>query len=125
MPSSGGLRLVEEDGVKVLEGTPGLPFMASPDDATRILEECFSTHVWTVILHAENVNAGFFDLSSGDAGAVLQRLRNYGVRLAVICPPGSVRFSTRFEEMLAEESKGRHFGVFENRPAALVWAATG
>ena len=40
--------------------------------------------------NAENLNPAFFDLSSGDAGAVLQKLLNYDVRLAVVRAPGSV-----------------------------------
>jgi len=115
------LHLLEEGGVKVIEGTPGQPLMTRVEDATEILEACFSNEVQTVLLYAENVTEGFFDLSSSQAGAVLQRLRNYGIRLAVVCPPGSVRFSSRFDEMLAEERRGRYFGVFESRRAALDW----
>lgn len=72
------------------------------------------------LLYASNLSAGFFDLSSGEAGAILQRLRNYGVRLAVVCPPGSVQFS-RFGEMVAEERRRPDFGVFETRDAACEW----
>ena len=50
----------------------------------------------------ENLTPAFFDLSSGEAGAILQKLRNYGIRLAVVCPPGRVLMSSRFGEM------GRH-----------------
>lgn len=61
--------------------------------------------------------------SSGEAGAVLQKLRAYGVRLAVVCPAGSVQFSSRFGEMVAEERLRRHFGVFETRHDAREWLA--
>lgn len=115
------LHLIEEGGVQAIEGTPGRPFMTSVEDLTQILEACFSNQVQSVLLYAENITEGFFDLSSGEAGAVLQRLRNYGIRLAVVCPPNSERFSTRFEEMLAEERRGRYFGVFETRSAAVEW----
>jgi len=48
-------------------------------------------------------------------------LRNYRSRLAVVCPAGSVKFSSRFGEMLADERRGKHFGVFETRQAASEW----
>jgi len=115
------LRLVEEGGLKAMEGTPGEPLMADVGDADLVLEACFSNQVWTALLFAENLTPDFFDLSSGHAGAVLQRLRNYGVRLAVVCPPDAVRFSTRFEEMVAEERRGRYFGLFDTRDAAWAW----
>jgi len=60
-------------------------------------------------------------LSSGEAGAILQKLRDYRIRLAVVCAPGSVRFSSRFGEMVAEESRGNYFRVFESREAAREW----
>jgi hypothetical protein len=34
------------------------------------------------VLYSENLPPAFFDLSSGVAGAILQKLRNYKIRLA-------------------------------------------
>jgi hypothetical protein len=76
------------------------------------------------LLHATNLTANFFDLSSGEGGAVLQKLRNYQVRMAVVCPPGTVWFSSRFGDMLAEERRLRYFGVFDDRASARNWLAT-
>lgn len=115
------LRVVEEHGVKFVEGPPGQRIMSRVRDADRVLEACFAARVRSALLHAENLTAEFFDLSSGEAAAILQKLRNYRIRLAVVCPPGSVRFSSRFGEMVAEERRGDHFGVFETRDAATEW----
>lgn len=115
------LSLVEEGGVRVVEGAPNEPLMTRVDDASRVIEACFSHRARLALLYASNLTERFFDLSSGDAGAILQKLRNYGVRLAVVCPPGSVQFSSRFGEMLAEEHRRRDFRVFETRAAALEW----
>jgi hypothetical protein len=115
------LTLVEEGGVGVMEGAPGQPFMTGIGDATRILEACFSNRVKGALLFADNLTPRFFDLSSREAGEILQKLRTYGVRLAAVCPPGSTRFSTRFDEMLAEERQKNYFGVFETREAARAW----
>ena len=75
------------------------------------------------LLYAPNLTAEFFDLSSGQAGSILQKLRNYGLRLAVICPQGTVRFSSRFGEAAAEERRGGYFAVFDTRAQALEWLA--
>ena len=115
------LSLTEEGGVRVIEGEPDQSFMSRVDDANRVLEACFSSRALCALLYAKNLTDGFFDLSSGEAGAVLQKLRNYGVRLAVVCPAGSVQFSTRFGEMVAEERLRRDFAVFETREAAREW----
>jgi hypothetical protein len=122
-PISGHLRLVEDPAVKIVEGTPGTGFMIKPEDASILLETCFSHETRNALLYAENLPVAFFDLSSGQAGAILQRLRNYGVRLAVVCAPGTEHFSTHFGAMLAEEQKGRFFGVFPDRAAARDWLA--
>jgi len=119
------LTTVEEGGVTVAEGWPDVPLMSTADDAVRVLETCFSAGARAALLYAENLPAAFFDLSSGQAGTILQKFRTYGVRLAVVSPPGRVRASTRFEEMVAEESRGRHFGLFETRDAARRWLAEG
>jgi Domain of unknown function (DUF4180) len=115
------LTLVNESGVKVVEGLPEQAFMSSVQDIDRVIEACFSDGAKAALLYAANLTSAFFDLSSGEAGAVLQKLRNYRIRLAVVCPAGSVKFSSRFGEMLADERRGKHFGVFETRQAASEW----
>jgi hypothetical protein len=118
------LTAVNEDGVTVVEGQSGAAFMSSAEDAALLLEACFSNSVRAALLYADNLPAAFFDLSSGQAGAILQKLRNYGVRLAVVSSPGGTQFSSRFGEMLAEERQGRYFGLFETRRAAREWLAS-
>jgi hypothetical protein len=117
------LSIVEEGGVHIVEGVPDQHFMSRVDDANQIVETCFAGRVRLALLYAPNLTEGFFDLSSGEAGAILQKLRNYGVRLAVVCPPGAVQFSSRFGEMLAEERDRQQFGVFETRRSAREWLA--
>lgn len=95
--------------------------MARANDATLVIEACFSHRARLALLYASNLMGKFFDLSSGEAGEILQKLRNYGVRLAVVCPPSSVPFSSRFGEMLAEERLRQDFRVCETYDAARTW----
>jgi hypothetical protein len=113
--------VIEEGGVKVVEGVPNEHFMSRAADADRVVEACFSSGARCALLYAQNMTSAFFDLSSGDAGAILQKLRNYKIRLAVVCPPDRVPFSSRFPEMVAEERRGPHFGLFDTREAARAW----
>jgi hypothetical protein len=117
------LRLVEEAGIRFVEGPTGQPLMTGVGDVVRVIEDCLSAGTRLAMLDQTNLTPGFFDLSTGDAGAVLQKLRNYRVRLAVVCPRDSARFSTRFGEALAEERGRLDFGVFETRDAARAWLA--
>jgi hypothetical protein len=115
------LKLVEETGVRFVEGQPNETFMSNVDDSNRMIEECVSSGVDAVLLYKDNLTDAFFDLRTGEAGAILQKLRNYQIRLAVVCRPDSVELTTRFREMLAEEAKGRYFGLFEARRSATEW----
>jgi hypothetical protein len=117
------LSVAEEGGVHVIEGQPGQPFMASAKDAGRIIEACLSEGVYATLLYAENLTPAFFDLSSGEAGEILQKLRNYRVRLAVVRAPGSAKLSQRFSELMIEENREPHFRIFETRDAARQWLA--
>lgn len=101
------LTLVDENGVKIMEGQPDKTFMTSALDVDRVVEACFSEGVKATLLYASNLSPAFFDLSSGEAGVVLQKLRTYQIRFAVVCLPDSVLFSSRFGEMVADEQRGR------------------
>ncbi|WP_437730396.1 DUF4180 domain-containing protein [Sorangium sp. So ce1335] len=115
------LTVVDEGGVKFVEGAPEQGFMSSVRDVDRVIEACFSDRVRGALLYAPNLTAAFFDLSSGEAGEILQKLRNYWIRLAVVRLPGDAGFSSRFGELMAEERRGPYFGVFETRDAAVAW----
>jgi len=115
------MQCTEEAGIRFIEGPPGQPLMRTVQDTGLVLEACFSAATDSAILYPENLTEAFFDLSSGEAGEILQKFRNYRIRAAVVCAPGAVRFSTRFAEMAVEETRGKHFGVVETRQAAQEW----
>ena len=115
---------IDDGHTRAIEGPSGAAWLADVQDAARVIEACLSEDVDAALMYATNLTPAFFDLSSREAGEVLQKLRNYRIRLAVVCPPGTVRFSSRFGEMLAEERRGRFFGVFDTRDEALEWLAT-
>lgn len=114
--------LVEESNGLAVEASADAPLMQSANDVRVVIEACMYDRAEAVFLYPKNMSPGFFDLSSGDAGEVLQKLRNYQIRLAIICPnPADIQFSSRFGEMLEEESNGPYFGVFSSREKALEW----
>ncbi|AKT39482.1 DUF4180 domain-containing protein [Chondromyces crocatus] len=115
------LSLLEADDTKIVEGQPGLPFMSSTGDTNRLLEELFFYQAEATLLYAANLTGAFFDLSSGEAGEILHKLRLYRIRLAVVWRPGDPPWSSRFGELMAEEQRSDHFGIFETREAALAW----
>jgi hypothetical protein len=110
------LAVRDESGVRIVEGTPGAALMRRPQDATLVLEACFSAPASGALLYPENLTPRFFDLGSGEAGDVLDKFRRYQVRLALVCPPGTVEFSSRFPEILSDDMR-----VFATAEEARRW----
>ena len=108
----------EQSGVRIVEGPAGAPLMRRPQDATLVLEACFSARSRVALLFPENLTPRFFDLSSGEAGEVLDKLRRFRIRLAIVCSPGTVRFSSRFREILSDDLR-----IFESCEDARIWLA--
>lgn len=119
------LQSLEHNREPIVLGTPSEPFMTRASDVDRLLEACFAERAGLALLYAANLPPKFFDLSSGDAGTILQKLRQYQVRLAVVLEPTGTRLSQRFPEILSEASQGGSFALFDTREAALDWLAPG
>jgi hypothetical protein len=107
-------------GQSFVEGTPGERLIARVEDVVTVIEGCFAHGVNRVLLYAENLPEAFFDLRSGQAGAILQKLRTYHIRLALVRSP-DVALSQRFSELLVDEQRGLDFRLFEERDAAATW----
>lgn len=108
------------DDQRFVEGMPGQPLLERADDIATVLEACFSNDAYRLLLYPENLTAHFFDLSSGEAGTILQKLRNYHIRLAVVRSP-TLRPSRRFAELIADERREPYFRLFDERDAARTW----
>lgn len=114
----------EVRGQLFLEGTPGQSLLSGVNDVTTVLEACFDHASKRLLLYPENLTAQFFDLSSGEAGTILQKLRTYDIRLAVVRTP-TLQLSRRFAELMADENQGQDFRLFDDRPAAEAWLCGG
>ena len=121
MSDAAMLKATTVGGSTFLEGPPGQPYMRRADDVTTLIGECFSAHSRRALLYPDNLPPAFFDVSSQEAGIILQKLRNYAVRLAVVAERDSVPASSRFHELMAAEQRDGAFGLFETREAAVEW----
>lgn len=115
------LTLIQQQNSAWIEGVPGEAWMATLGDLDRLIEACFSNGVQAALLYAANLTPAFFDLSSGEAGAIMQKLRIYRLRLAVVYNPDEVQFSRRFGELLTDERGAADFGLFTSWQAAQAW----
>lgn len=115
------LSLVERNGKRFLAGAAAQPMLRETIDTAKLIEACFNQQTKRLLLYAENLTDHFFDLSSGEAGTILQKLRNYRIRLAVIQSPQTRPLSSRFSDLMIEENRESYFRLFEERSHAEAW----
>jgi hypothetical protein len=93
--------------------------LQSARDSNVVLEACFSNGVTGALLYAANLPPNFFDLSSGEAGEILQKFRTYGIRLVVVA--SAAQFTRRFAELMSEENRANDFHVAATADEARDW----
>ena len=104
-----------------LTGIPGKKLIQTEDDVMQILELCYENDTNRVLLYAENFSDNFFDLSSGEAGMILQKFSVYFVKVAAVLLLDEMPHSHKFEEMAAEANSGNQFRIFNDLQQAEQW----
>ncbi|MEL1265820.1 DUF4180 domain-containing protein [Pseudoxanthomonas putridarboris] len=77
-----------------------------------------------LLLTENDVGHDFFRLESGVAGELLQKLVNYGVKTAFVCPDPSA-YGQRFSELALEHSTHPHVRFFRAPQEAIDWLRAG
>jgi hypothetical protein len=97
-------------------------FITSPQDLLDLLALGGEQGTNRFLLDEQNFAPAFYDLKTGFAGEVFQKLSNYGSRLAIVGKFESVR-SPRFRELMMESNKGSHVRFAGTRDEAIEWLA--
>ena len=95
----------------------------SEADASDIMSLCYENNTSLLMIHSDRLSERFFDLKSGFAGVLLQKLANYRVKTALIL--ADIPLSERFREFLAEAGRGSSFHAFSDYEDAEAWLLTG
>lgn len=96
------------------------PEGARPVDPVAAVIGCMEHGAQALLLDAGALPAAFFDLRTGVAGEVLQKLVNYGLRMAAVVPDLGAQ-PERFREFAREADAGRQFRFFATRGEAIDW----
>lgn len=94
--------------------------LGSGADALALVSLSYEIGSSAFLLPETALPPSFFDLSSGVAGEVLQKLSNYRLRVAVVCAEG-VAQSESFRQFAAESKKGRTFALCGTEAEARAW----
>jgi PadR family transcriptional regulator AphA len=104
---------------KYIETIQGEFIIEKEEDALDLLSLCGEHEISCLLIHYENLSAGFFDLRTGLAGSVLQKFVLYRLKTAAIIPPEKIE--GRFGEMVREANRGNQFRVFNTSAEAVAW----
>lgn len=113
------VRLVERQGHKFVETVGETALIEDEKDVVDLIGMCAVFDADRLMLHGEALSRQFFDLKTGQAGMILQKLVNYQIRAAAVLSRDQV--SEKFGEFVAETNHGYHFRVFFDRQHAESW----
>jgi len=111
--------LADLAGHRALVLSPSGPLLRSEDDARDLIQETFGTDIRLAVVPVGRLDPGFFELRTGVAGAFVQKLVQYRLRLVVV---GDVSAQTAASDALRdwvrEVNRGRDI-LFVDDLAAL------
>lgn len=116
-------RVIEHNGTKVVEAVADGASILVGNNVLDAIVACGENETDRLLAHAASLPTRFFDLKSGEAGEILQKLRTYRIRLALVGGLADAAASRRFSEMMIEENRQRWFHMFATPDAAFAWLA--
>ena len=91
-----------------------------PVDPVAAVVRCIEHGSRALLFDRGALPTAFFDLASGVAGELAQKLADYHVRMAAVVPDSEAR-SPRFQEFAREANQGRQLRFFATREEAVAW----
>ncbi len=113
-------RVIEKNNRKYIDCFAAAPPIQNDQEALELIALCIENHTARLMINAEVLANDFFDLKTGVAGQILQKLVNYHIKTAFVIID-EMRIKGRFKEMINESSRGNNFRVFANRDEAEKW----
>lgn len=96
------------------------PESATPFQPAALVFGCLESGAQSILLDEHSLPPEFFDLSTGLAGELVQKLVNYHLRLAAVVPDLTIH-SSNFQAFARETSHGRTCRFFPTRQQAIDW----
>jgi PadR family transcriptional regulator AphA len=114
------IQKITVDNKSYLEWLPDGQFLENEADFLDLIAACGEQLCDRLLVHAAILPADFYNLKTGLAGNLLQKLVNYHVRCAFILDEELVG-NGRFYEMMIEANRGRQFHFCYNVDDAREW----
>lgn len=99
--------VVDLAGVRCLVVGEAWPVIETADGARSLVEAAMSEGARLIAVPANRLGARFFELRTGVAGEILQKMVNYGFKFAVVGDVSShVAASNAFRDLVIEAERG-------------------
>ncbi len=85
-----------------------------------VVAKCFEHRTQALLIDRAALPTEFFDLRTGVAGELVQKLTQYDVRLACVVPDLDAQ-PERFQEFAREANRGNRVRIFGSRGDAISW----
>ncbi|HML36290.1 MAG TPA: DUF4180 domain-containing protein [Bacillota bacterium] len=116
-------QVIERNDQKYIQlNREGNPIQAERD-ALDLLSVCAEYGTNLLLIPGERLSDEFLRLSTGIAGAVLQKFAQYGVKAAVLLDQDNV--TGRFRDLLVESNRGNAFRTYTDLSKAEAWLTGG
>src|SRR5512146_3141120 len=117
------LEVLDDKGIAIAEAARDVVLLPDASAVAELIEYCFNRRVRRVLLHAANLSPEFFRLQSGMAGIVLEKCRQYRIRVAFVLDADQ-QIADRFRELIAEENKRPYAHFTSSADDAREWLAS-
>ena len=114
--------LIEKKNHRFVEAVGAKDQIECEKDIVTLIGLCAEFSADRLLLHGDILSSAFFDLKSGQAGMILQKLVNYQIKTAAVLLRNQV--GGKFGEFVVETNHGHHFRVFFERDEAERWLLT-
>ncbi|PPL15657.1 DUF4180 domain-containing protein [Microterricola pindariensis] len=102
-------RITESGGLRVLHVDPAGPPIVSAEETSDLIGNAWVDNADVIALPVSRLDAEFFRLASGQAGAILQKVANYQLKLAIIGDIGAhLAASGALRDFVWESNRGEH-----------------
>ena len=88
-----------------------------------VVAACFEQGTQSLLIDRPALPPEFFDLRTGVTGELVQKLTQYGIRVACVVPDLGTQ-PDRFQEFAREANRGSRARFFESRDGAVAWLET-
>jgi Domain of unknown function (DUF4180) len=111
------VEVYDSKNTKIAVVTSSETIINTIEDGIDIIGNLYFQDFDRVLMHEKNFSPMFFDLKSGMAGEILQKLSTYRVRLAIV--DFSKYTSKSLAQFIFESNKGRQVNFVDSTTEAL------